>query len=40
MPRYGTEKQIPDAALANIYAFLKTRPANPDPKPIPLLNEK
>ena len=29
-----------DAALANIYAFLKARPANPDPKSIPLLNDK
>ena len=40
MPRFATEKQIPDAALANIYAFLKSRPANPDPKFIPLLNDK
>jgi cytochrome c2 len=40
MPRFATEKQIPDAALANIYAFLKSRPANPDPKSIPLLNDK
>ena len=40
MPRFGGEKQIPDAALANIYAFLKARPANPDPKSIALLNDK
>lgn len=40
MPRYGGEKQIPDAALANIYAFLKARPANPDPQSLPLLNGK
>jgi mono/diheme cytochrome c family protein len=40
MPRFATEKQIPDAALANIYAFLKARPANPDPKSVPLLSDK
>jgi mono/diheme cytochrome c family protein len=40
MPKYGSDKQITDAALANIYAFLKSRPANPDPKSIPLLSEK
>ena len=40
MPRYAAEKQIPDAALVNIYAFLKARPANPDPKSIALLNSK
>src|SRR5262245_48901888 len=40
MPRFATDKQITDAALANIYAFLKARPANPDPKSISLLNEK
>lgn len=38
MPRYAGEQQIPSAALANIYAFLKARPANPDPSSIPLLN--
>jgi mono/diheme cytochrome c family protein len=40
MPKYASDKQITDAALANIYAFLKTRPANPDPKSIPLLSER
>ena len=40
MPRFGGDKQITDAALANIYAFLKARPANPDPKSIALLNDK
>lgn len=40
MPRYATEKQIPDSALHNIYAFLRARPANPDPKSVPLLNDK
>ena len=37
MPRYATEAQISDAALADIYAFLKSIPPPPDPKTIPLL---
>ena len=37
MPRYATESQITDAALADIYAFLKSVPPPPDPKTIPLL---
>ena len=37
MPAYRTERQIPDAALAEIYAFLKSLPPPPDPKSIPLL---
>lgn len=40
MPRFAEPTQLTDAALANIYAYLKTRPANPDPKSIPLLNGK
>jgi mono/diheme cytochrome c family protein len=37
MPPYRTERQIPDTALAEIYAFLKSLPPPPDPKSIPLL---
>jgi ubiquinol-cytochrome c reductase cytochrome c subunit len=37
MPPY-TAKVLPDAQLADIYAFLKTIPKPPDPKSIPLLN--
>jgi mono/diheme cytochrome c family protein len=37
MPPYRTERQISDAALAEIYAFLKSLPPPPDPKTIPLL---
>ena len=37
MPPYRTERQISDAALAEIYAFLKSLPPPPDPKSIPLL---
>ena len=39
MPRYGTQKQISDSSLADIYAFLKSVPPSPDPKNIPLLND-
>ncbi len=39
MPRYGTQTQLPDSALADIYDFLKSVPPPPDPKSIPLLNE-
>jgi hypothetical protein len=35
MPPFGT--QVPDQELADIYAFLKSIPASPDPKSIPLL---
>ena len=37
MPPYRTERQVPDTALAEIYAFLKSLPPPPDPKSIPLL---
>ena len=37
MPSYRTERQIPDTALAEIYAFLKSLPPPPDPNSIPLL---
>lgn len=38
MPRFGTQAQLPDSALADIYAFLKSVPVPPEPKSIPLLN--
>jgi len=37
MPRYATEAQLPEVALTDIYAFLKSIPAPPDSKSIPLL---
>jgi mono/diheme cytochrome c family protein len=37
MPRYANENQITDAALTDIYAFLKSIPPPPDPKTISLL---
>ena len=37
MPPYATENQIPNEALRDIYAFLRSIPAPPDPKTIPLL---
>ena len=37
MPPFGTESQISTEALRDIYAFLKSIPAPPDPKTIPLL---
>jgi mono/diheme cytochrome c family protein len=40
MPRYATETQISDATLTDIYAFLKSIPAPPDPKSIPLLQDR
>ena len=40
MPPYRTEQQIPDAALRDIYAYLKTIPPSPAPEDIPLLNEE
>jgi mono/diheme cytochrome c family protein len=39
MPPYRTEKQIPDNALRDIYAYLKSLPPSPAPEDIPLLNE-
>jgi mono/diheme cytochrome c family protein len=38
MPPFRTERQISDAALAEIYAYLQSQPSPPDPKSIPLLN--
>lgn len=38
MPPY-TSKSISDRELADIAAFLKTIPKDPDPKTIPLLNQ-
>ena len=37
MPRYATEAQLPEVALTDIYAFLKSIPAPPDSKSIPML---
>jgi mono/diheme cytochrome c family protein len=37
MPPYRAATQISDAALAEIYAYLKSLPPPPDPKGIPLL---
>ena len=39
MPPYRTEEQIPDAALQDIYAYLKSIPPSPAPEDIPLLND-
>ena len=39
MPPYRTEEQIPDRALRDIYAYLQSLPASPDPEDIPLLNQ-
>jgi cytochrome c553 len=39
MPPYRTEEQIPDAALSDIYAYLKSLPPSPAPEDIPLLSE-
>jgi mono/diheme cytochrome c family protein len=39
MPPYRTEEQIPDAALRDIYAYLKSIPSSPAPEDIPLLSE-
>jgi mono/diheme cytochrome c family protein len=39
MPPYASTKQIPDLALEEIYAYLKSIPPSPDPKTIPLLND-
>lgn len=37
MPPFRTQAQISDAALGEIYTFLKSLPPPPDPKTIPLL---
>ena len=37
MPAFATENQIPNEALRDIYAFLKSIPSPADPKTIPLL---
>jgi mono/diheme cytochrome c family protein len=39
MPPY-TSKSISDKELADIAAFLRTVPKDPDPKTIPLLNQQ
>jgi len=39
MPPYRTEAQIPDAALRDIYAYLKSIPPSPAAEDIPLLND-
>ena len=39
MPQYKTQNQLPDSALADMYAFLKSLLSPPDPKSIPLLND-
>ena len=38
MPAFGA--QVTPQELADIYAYLKSIPPSPDPKTIPLLNEK
>ena len=38
MPTF-TEKVLPDQDLADIHAYLRSKPATPDPKSIPLLQE-
>jgi len=40
MPQYKTQSQISDAALTEIYTYLKSIPPPPDPKSIPLLNDE
>ena len=37
MPPFGN--QIPEAELADIYAYIRSIPPSPDPKTIPLLNQ-
>jgi mono/diheme cytochrome c family protein len=39
MPPYRTEEQIPDQALRDIYAYLKSLPPSPKWQDIPLLND-
>jgi mono/diheme cytochrome c family protein len=38
MPTF-TAKVLPDQDLADIHAYLRSKPASPDPKAIPLLQE-
>ena len=38
MPSYSS-KVLPDAQLADIYAYIKTLPASPDAKSIPLIQQ-
>ena len=38
MPAFGA--QVTPQELADIYAFIKSIPSSPDPKTIPLLNDK
>ena len=38
MPPFGN--QVTDAEFADIYAFIKSIPPSPDPKSIPLLNQR
>jgi hypothetical protein len=38
MPQYSA-KVLPDAELAEIYAYIKTLPDSPPAKSIPLLNQ-
>ena len=38
MPPFGN--QVTEAEFADIYAYLKSVPPSPDPKTIPLLNER
>jgi len=39
MPPYRTEDQVPDAALRDIHAYLKSLPPSPAADDIPLLNQ-
>jgi ubiquinol-cytochrome c reductase cytochrome c subunit len=39
MPAYR-QTILPDADLADLYAYLQSIPKSPDPKAIPLLNQK
>ncbi len=39
MPPYRTEEQIPDQALRDIYAYLKSLPPSPKWQDIPLLKD-
>ena len=40
MPPFRTEAQIPDAALRDIYAYMKSLPPSPAAEDIPLLNDE
>lgn len=39
MPPYRMQEQVPDSALRDIYAYLKSLPPSPAAKDIPLLNQ-